>query len=344
MTESKKEINRELFLSQLESTGPALSVKEVVEQSSCFVFRKGRVFTFNDEMACSCRCELKGVEVAVQGRPLIDILRKLPEERIGIEIGDGKFIVKGKRRKASIRMEEEILMGIEAVNIPKAKSSSWKELPVEFCDAVESVCPCASKNESTFSLTCVHVSPKWIEACDNFQISRYPLKTGLKGSLLVRHEAIRHVGESVMNKWAVDNGWIHFRNDEKLTISCRQYLEEFPDLTHLIKTSGDSITLPKSLTEASSRAEIFTVGNETDDIQISLMSGKIKVSGEGSGGTFTEILKTDYSGESFKFTISPKILSKIVTQHHDCEINETALKASGGKFTYVTSLGEVDNE
>ena len=52
-------IDREEFLKQLESVLPGYSTKEVIEQSSCFVFKKGRVYTYNDEIACSQTTSLK---------------------------------------------------------------------------------------------------------------------------------------------------------------------------------------------------------------------------------------------------------------------------------------------
>ena len=60
-----KTINRELFLEQLESVQPGLSTREIIEQSSCYVFRGGEVITFNDEIACSQKCDI-GIEGAVR--------------------------------------------------------------------------------------------------------------------------------------------------------------------------------------------------------------------------------------------------------------------------------------
>ena len=42
-------VNRQLLLDALMSVTPGLTQKELIEQSSCVVFRNGQVYTFNDE-------------------------------------------------------------------------------------------------------------------------------------------------------------------------------------------------------------------------------------------------------------------------------------------------------
>jgi hypothetical protein len=66
-------INREEFLRNLESVEPGLSPREILEQSSCFIFQKGWIKTFNDEVACKIKSPLK-LEGAVQAAPLLAIL------------------------------------------------------------------------------------------------------------------------------------------------------------------------------------------------------------------------------------------------------------------------------
>ena len=51
-------VNREAFLHQLESVQAGLSSKEMIEQSSCFAFIKGKVVTYNDEISCRQKCEV----------------------------------------------------------------------------------------------------------------------------------------------------------------------------------------------------------------------------------------------------------------------------------------------
>jgi hypothetical protein len=71
------QVNREVLLQQLESVQAGLSSREIIEQSSCFVFKDGNVVTFNDEVSCSRPCELGSFTGAVQAAPLLSIREML---------------------------------------------------------------------------------------------------------------------------------------------------------------------------------------------------------------------------------------------------------------------------
>ena len=44
-------VSREKLMQALEAVSPGLANRELIEQSSCFVFKSGMVMTFNDEVA-----------------------------------------------------------------------------------------------------------------------------------------------------------------------------------------------------------------------------------------------------------------------------------------------------
>ncbi len=332
-------INREEFLKQLESVLPGLSTREIIEQSSCFVFKDGRVTTFNDEIACSQK-SLLNIEGAVQAMPLISILRKLQEETIQVSAGKEELIIKGKHKQAGIRMEEEILLPVDSIEKPK----KWKSLPNDFSDAVSMVKKCAGKNETEFVMTCIHITPKWIEACDNYQAARYRITTNIKNSILVRRDSLKHIESLEMNKFSKTKNWIHFKNVTGLVLSCRRLVkEEYPKLSKILKVDGKETTLPKGLNDAIERAEVFSVENvEDNQIIVHIRKGKIKIEGKGASGWFAEIKKVKYSGRSLSFGISPELLRELIYQNNRCIVSEESLKIEVGKFTYVAVLDKVE--
>ena len=110
-------LNRADFLDKLESVLPGISTREIIEQSSCFVFKDKTVMTFNDEISCSQKSCLP-FEGSVQALPLISILRKLQEEELDISLGDSKeeLIIKGKNKRDWVS-EEEARAGIRDFGI-----------------------------------------------------------------------------------------------------------------------------------------------------------------------------------------------------------------------------------
>lgn len=337
-----QKIEREALLQQLESVQAGLSSREVMEQSSCFVFQNGTVQTYNDEIACKQDCVLE-MTGAVQAEPLLGILRKMTEGTILISSTEEELVIEGKGRKAGIRMEQEILLAVDGIEQP----SQWTDLHEEFTEAVQIVIQCAGDDASQFRLTCVHLTPDHIEASDNFQVSRYTLETSLEESTLVRRDSIKHIIELGMTQFCETESWIHFRNPANLVLSCRRYADEandFPDLSPILDFKGEPTSLPTGLGEAVEKAEVFS-SESTDENQIliSLKAGKLRIRGEGNFGWFTEIKKLKYKGDGLSFRISPKLLSDLVERHNECEITSDRLKVEGGNFVYVTSLSISEN-
>ncbi len=345
-------INRKELLEQLESVLPGLSAREIIEQSSCFIFKDKRVTTYNDEIACSQKSLLK-IEGAVQAMPLISILRKLQEEELEIDINDKgtQLLVKGKHRRAGIQMEQDIILPIDAVDKPK----KWKGLPADFADAIAFVQPCAGSNESQFTLTCIHICPKWIEACDNHQVARYKIKTDIVNPTLIRKESLKYIVSLDMVIFSETKNWIHFKNSTGLIFSCRHFLvddsddekEGYPskDITKVLKTSGEPLILPKGLKESVEKAEIFSSENvEGSNVIVNLKPGKFKITGKGVLGWFTEIKKSKYNGKPLQFTIPTKLLLELVQQYSRCEVSSSNLKITRENFVYVTALGMMEKE
>src|SRR4051812_36898113 len=100
-------VNREDFLSRLQSVSPGLNQKETIEQSSAFCFQRGKIITYNEEVACRMVSKLgKEFTGAVQAKPLLELLRSLTADDVEITTGGGELLVKAGRDKAGIRMEE----------------------------------------------------------------------------------------------------------------------------------------------------------------------------------------------------------------------------------------------
>jgi len=334
-------INREDLLKNLEVVTSGLSSRAIIEQSTCFVFSKGVVMTFNDDVACRFKTKLK-ITGAVQSAPLLAILRKMKEEEVDVNTTTDEdaeiTIASGKRRLATIKMEQEILLPIESVETPK----KWRELPTDFIIAIDKVKDCAGRDETKFSLVCVHITPKWVEACDSYQVARYRIKTGLEESILIRKDALTHIVNLDMTEFSETESWIHFRNPVGLVISCRRYIEEYhsKELTAVLKKTGEPTVLPKGLQEAADKAEIFSAENPDDNqVTIKLKANKLRITGTGVNGAYTEIAKIKYNGEPREFRISPKTLVQILNKNVKCEIGDGILKITDGRFTYVSCLG-----
>lgn len=335
-------VSREDLLHVLESVSPGLSDREELEQSTCFAFQGGNVYTFNDHVSCSAPSRLgKELTGAVRAKSLLAILQKMPVDEVDVYAEGNELVLKGKgRRESRLRLEAEVLLPFHLVETPE----EWKKVHEDFADGITLVQECALKKSESFVVTCVHIHPKWVEAFDNKQVTRYKMKTGVSSPILVRKDSVRHVPHLGMTEIAETASWVHFRNPDGVTLSCRRYAEEYTDLTEVLKARGDPVQLPKGLENAVDCASVFSEDNAEDkSVWVTLKAESVTVQGIGAVGRYTETRKTSYAGKPVSFSISPKLLLEVTRKHNECEIGKDRLIVDGGKWKYVTVLGVSQN-
>lgn len=338
-------VSREEMLQSLESVSPGLSPKEIVEQTSCFVFRDGLVHTYNEEVACRLPVNLK-ITAAVKAEPLLAVLSKMTEEEIDISVKESELIIKGKKRLAAISLDAEIRLPIDSIDRPK----KWADLPDDFVEAVAAVHECAgTKKDVGFATLCIHVHPKFMEACDNFQAIRYKLKTTITEETIVKASTLRQIIPLGVTEMSESGAWLHFRNPNGLIISCRRHTEDLNEFSSLDTVyemkNAEGVTLPQGLSEAAEKAQIFSAENtEKDLITVSLEEDRLILKGQSISGWYKEEKKLRYEGRPIKFTIRPNLLIEVLKRHNECEINETKLRVNTAKFVYMTVLNIVEDK
>jgi hypothetical protein len=225
----------------------------------------------------------------VKAKPFLDILTKLAEDEVDVGCADGEIRVKGKGRRAGVTMDADVLLPVEAVEKP----GDWKALPDDFCQAISLVYGCASLEESRFVLTCVHFSASFVEACDGFQLARFPFLTGFENSTLVRAESMRRVIGMDMKEMSETQSWLHFRNSSGLEVSVRRYLDEYPNLEKFLDSAGlTPFTMPGGLEEAVQKAEVFSQdGASGNYVLVDLRDSCMLLEGRSVVGWFQEKTK-----------------------------------------------------
>ena len=332
--------DREDLLMRLDSVSAGLAVRDTVEQSYCFVFHDGRVITFNDEIACSVECDI-GITGAVVAKPLLALLGRLSEDTIDISAAKdgGEIIIKGKRRKAGVTMESEIALPVGVVEAPE----DWSEIDSSFGDAISMVQHCASSNANQFALTCVHMMSDFVESSDGIQCMRYAVNTGVSEECLVKRDSIKHVVGLGVTEVSETPTWIHFRNPGGLIISLRREFGDYVSTQNIFDVDGTRITLPGGLSEAVEKAQIFAADSADDNIVfVSLKNNQMCLSGLGAFGWYKELKKVTWPGDPLHFSITPQLLVDITNKANECVIAPGRLRVDGGKFLYITCLGEVE--
>jgi DNA polymerase III sliding clamp (beta) subunit (PCNA family) len=337
-----KVVDREELLSQLNSVLAGLATHEAIEQSTCFVFDKGQVVTFNDDIACimNTKLDIKG---AVPASLFGSLLRKLPDTELKYSIEKKKLVIKGHHKKARIQIDPKLRLPIlEDLDVAR----KWHKITEEFSDAIGMVEQCADgKRESSGSATLVHITPEYIEATDAFEAARYIIDLKLKQEVCVKRNAIKQMVTLGMTHMGVTSAWVSFKNKATgLIFCCRRYDEsDYPSLNEIIKPEKKvrKTHLPKDLQKAADRAGDFAAERLDDaetKVLVTLEPKKIIIKGRGDKGTYTETFKSEYKGEKIKFSINPGHLMEIARRFEECRIGKTILMVTSKKYTYLTSL------
>ena len=327
-------INREELLQQLQAVQPGLANKEVIEQTQSFIFKEGRVYTYNDIIAISSPSILD-LDGAVKASELFQLLSKSKAKELEIETTGTELRLKTKRSKAGIRLEE-VVLDVDGI----AKPGKWSPLPKGFCDAVRFCLFTVSKDMTKAILTCIHVKGEWVESCDNYRFTRKPMKSAIKKSLLIPGDAARQIVSYSPTHYSVADGWLHFKNEDDVLFSCRTYEGKYPDLEELVDFEGKEVEMPDDLSDMLERAGIFshTEFQQDEQVDLSLKENVLMVHGKGPGGWLKERVKVAYERDPVRVSVSPQFLKEMLSLTETMIIGKTMLKMETDDFVHAVRL------
>lgn len=334
-------LKRDELLKCLASVEAGLSAKDELEQSSCYALRDGRMWTFNDDVACSVEIPpaMKSMECAVPAAEFRSLLSRMDEDELDVSLSgdEGQLLLKTKRRRAGIRVQLKVIMPVDEVEVPA--DDEWKKLPDGFAEAIATVSQVAGRSEQLFVLCCVHVTSGGLEACDNYQAIRYKMKTGLDQSVLMKRDGVEKAAKLDVEEWALSKSWVHFRGASGLTVSVRRWNQDYPKLGPLMEVEGVEGSLPKGLEAAVRKAEVFvSTRDDSVGLSVDLNSSRLLLRAEGSAGWYEERQKSDYGGEPILFRIAPRLLREVCRRSSRATIGKEKLKVTAERYVYVSCL------
>lgn len=323
-------VSREILLQRLESVSPGLTKKEEFQQSDMFVFQKGRVYTFNEELACKHWSKFpKDLEMAVPAKQLMGILRTIPEDDLEVEIEEGLLKIKPKGRKMiRVRIKGEVHLPLEAIEKP----GEWTNIDPDFEKAVLIARSIVDDKDPVPKFRCLHVTPDFVESTDNNRVIRYDCQTGFEREVLVPSKAIAAIAGLGMTQFSLVQNWVHFKNPDGLIFSCclEGEPEKFPKAGKVLKIEGSKVKIPKSIISTMDCVRVFA-----NLVQVNFSEGLMSITSDGDHGGFDDAKKVDYSGEEISFCIKPGNLADLVDKSQQCEVTTNFIKANGGKFVYL---------
>ena len=328
-------IDRRELLRALEGVAIGLNTKANLEQSNCFCFQSGKVCAFNEEVYTIQDTDLD-ICGAVPSKPLLETLRKLTEDELTITATDTELRIKGQGRRSAVRLNPQVLLPTGQVEA----AESWTELAPAFGDALPLVASCAADENQIFELTCVRVSAKGLEACDQRQAIRYAVPTGITGEVLLRGTSCKLFNGLGIAEIAETPAWLWFKTYTGLQAAIRKISGKYPPLGDIFKTPKIAeIDLPGSVVDILARAAVFQQETATGKlVNLSLKEGKMMVRASNTLGFFEEIKAVDYSGPALTLGLNPKYLEALVKHGLPIAVTAESIRITGESFIYALAL------
>jgi hypothetical protein len=323
----------------LASVRPGLAKKDIVEQTTHFIFTGDEVITYNDQI-----CILHPLKTAFTGSVKADdlyrIISSIPDKECELVQEKTQLRVLSKSTKAGFALLGEKDIHTRIRNLGLIEEKQWSPLPEDFIAGVFLCMFSASKDETSAPNNCIFVNGKDMWAGEEVRISHYMLKESMPTFLLKASAAVELVKFPV-KEYCIGDSWLHFKTEDGVVFNAIRMIGEdkYPDLAEYFEVEGSTIQLPqelKSVVEsiaAMTEAEIElekTIEIEIRDKKLRCEAKKEKAWAE----KFVDI-ETD---EHALFHINPVFLAQVLDKSTSATIGEYVVRFEAGSFKHVIAL------
>jgi hypothetical protein len=291
-------IKRAELVARLELVSPGFTKEATLEQSDCFIFDKGRLLTLSEQMACSIDSPFD-FDGAIQADRFLKLLKKLKDSDLDLKVEGDELLLMAKNKRAGF--------GISRITMPLDYIPSMPDewYPFDFAEQLATVAGAVSKDENYPAFTCVHFTPNFVEACDNYQLVRYLKGMPLDGEFLLRGKQLKHVATAM--EIGVSDNWICFRAGD-LVLSYPMMAYAWDSMDEHLDIKGEPVSIPSAIVGAVEKAQLLSVD---DDVMIDLREGRAIVIGRTETDWYKERATVDYDGPNLRFMIRADLVQRI---------------------------------
>ena len=333
------------FKEALDIVKPGLASKELISQTTSFVFAEDSVVTYNDEICIVAPLANMGFTGAIKSEELYNFLGKVKVEEINLDITETAIEMKAGRATVGFALATEITLPLDELVVRE----DWEKLPKKFNKACKFAVQATSDDSSNPKINCVFFDSKkgHIAATDNYRLVRFDLRRKIPfKTTLIPASAIKEVIKLKPVMASQGNGWIHFKNEDEVIISCRVYNETFVDINSVIdadREDGLLFTFPEQTVEVLDRAIVFSSANakvnNIESVELTFKGKFLKIESKTDNAWFKESIPVKgYKGDEFNFKITPYLLKDILADAGACMIYQYLLKFESEDWLYLTSI------
>ena len=330
-------IDKNDLLHALDRVSAALNNKENIMDS--FIFREGRVRTFNDEVSISHPTDLD-IEGMVQADRFYKLINKMDgDTALKITQVDNEIQIQGENVRAGVRLRDVITFVIDDIDTPQ---NEWHKIPKNMFIAMQECLFCASKDTNKPVITCLYCDSERnaIYATDGYRISKVKFSEELKQSFLIPVTVVNKLIKYNFTHYQIQKNWGHFKDGQEETVfSFRSVAGDFPVQgieEYFLDEETTNIKLPKNMSAILDRAGVFA---QDQDVYIEIVGKQLTVAGQNEFGWIKEHCEIENKSEqNFKFLINSSFLQQILNKICTVNITESFVKFSNDNFKHLIIL------
>jgi hypothetical protein len=291
------EVKRKELQEALQKCLPGVETgKAVLEGADTFVFKGGKVYSYNDNISVCVPCALE-LEGSVKAKEFYTLISKMTGEDVKItEIEGNAWKFKSGSASAELTLlETSVMKNIKGLSVESAK---WKTLPEKFIDCL-ALCRFTSNHSP---LSGVFVSGKSMVATDELRINWCELDKEMDSFWIADSAVGEVIRMDGLKQYCLTDSWIHFKAAGGVIFSCKRLQHAkypYAKIQSIVEAYNKSKSdlgheLPLKLVDAVDRAATFSMEMEAHPtVRLTFKPEYIEVYSQRSTGKYQERVAWD---------------------------------------------------
>ena len=295
-------IQKNQLLESLKVCMSAVKSNSNIRGADCFVFHKGRVYSYSDSISVSAPIKQTDLaddfEGCVKAEEFFKIVSKLSDNEIKFSTTEegNWFFKSGKSKTEMALIDVDIKSILRAV---RPDQDNWIDVPEDFTYGI-GLCKMTSNKTQVAG---IYFSEDQIVSTDGNQMNNYNFKNAELPTFWISDNSINELLKlKNIKSVQVQKSWVHFKTEDDVVFSVKTLqsdLYPYEKLKNILNSSNAEdaaihANLPKSLFEAIDRAVSFSIDiAKRPAVRLSISKDKINVSSERSSGRFAEKVAWD---------------------------------------------------
>jgi len=312
-------ICKEELLKILIAVKPALSKKEILLQMAHIIFTGEDVATFNDTL-CIIHPYKTDFKCSVQGEEFYKALESIKEPTAKVVVEKEQVVIQSKSTRAGMSIllseDEKVEDVIEELKKRTSAKRFWKLLPSNFVEGTFLCSFSASKdmNRRAYSAVC-YVDDR-IYSTDSLRASCYVMDRPIDYFLIAGRSSVELAKYNV-TKYALTEGWAHFRTDDGVIFNCKTMEGDYPyeKLKSIFIKPSNEIHLPKELQEVMKTAAVFSEEDihSSKKVEVTIEGDTITCRSKKERGWIEKVIEVEgMDAQKVQFYINPLFLIQVL--------------------------------